>query len=101
MRKSSDQKNVFHENASIFILAVAAVFVSFLFWSVIRPRMDFYNELWGPDYLLVNGRSPYDTSSLNPILPAAWLPMAIGFFFPLGWFPETFALQVWYLFNIF
>ena len=64
------------------------------------PRQDFYNELWGPAYLLAHGQSPYDTSSLDPILPAAWLPMAIGFFFPLGWLPEKFALQVWYIFNI-
>ncbi len=64
------------------------------------PRMDFYNELWGPAYLLVRGRSPYDTSSLNPVLPAAWLPMAIGLFFPLGWLSENAALQVWFIFNI-
>jgi hypothetical protein len=64
------------------------------------PRMDFYNELWGPAYLLVQGKSPYDTASLNPILPAVWFPMAIGFFFPLGWIPETLALQGWFIFNI-
>ena len=38
--------------------------------------------------------------SLNPVLPAVWLPMSIGFFFPLGWLPENLALQVWYIFNI-
>ena len=52
------------------------------------PRKDFYNELWGPAYLLVNGQSPYDTPILDPVLPAVWLPMAIGFFFPLGWLPK-------------
>lgn len=100
MQKSFNHKNTFHAYASIFMLAFVAAFVGYLFWNLMLPRKDFYNELWGPAYLLVRGQSPYDTSSLNPILPAAWLPMAIGFFFPLGWLPEELALQVWYIFNI-
>jgi hypothetical protein len=62
--------------------------------------MDFYNELWGPAYLLIRGQSPYDTAVLNPNLPAAWFPMAIGFFFPFGWLNETTALQAWFALSI-
>ena len=58
--------------------------------------MDFYNELWGPAYLLTHGQSPYDTTSLNTNLPAAWFPMAIGFFFPLGWLSEQNAQLIWF-----
>jgi hypothetical protein len=83
------------------VLALIAAVVGYLFWNLMLPRMDFYNELWGPASLLVRGQSPYDTSSLDPVLPAAWFPMSIGFFFPLGWLPEKLALQIWYVFNIF
>lgn len=71
-----------------------------LFWNLVQPRMDFYNELWAPVYLLVHGQSPYDTTSLNTILPAAWFPMAIGFFFPLGWLPEETANYGWFVFCV-
>jgi hypothetical protein len=101
MQKPLDHKNVFHAYASVFVLTLIAVVVSYLFWNLMLPRKDFYNELWGPAYLLVRGQSPYHTASLDPNLPAAWLPMAIGFFFPLGWLPEKLALQAWYVFNIF
>lgn len=94
------QKRI-HECTSVFVLALISVVVSYLFWNLMLPRMDFYNELWGPASLLVRGQSPYATANLNPVLPAAWLPMSIGFFFLLGWLPEKAALQVWYIFNIF
>jgi hypothetical protein len=95
------QVRAFHKYASMFALALIAFVVIFLFWHLMMPRMDFYNELWAPAYLLIQGKSPYNTASLNPVLPAAWFPMAIGFFFPLGWLAEERALQVWYVFNIF
>jgi hypothetical protein len=97
---SPSQLQAFHSLASVFILALIAFLVGRLYWGLIMPRMDFYNELWGPVYLLVRGESPYATAVLNPELPAAWLPMAIGFFFPLGWLPEDAALQVWYVLTI-
>ena len=100
MQKSLDHKDIFHAYASVFVLILIAAVVGYLFWNLMLPRMDFYNELWGPAYLLVRGQSPYDTASLNPNLPAAWLPMAVGFFFPLGWLSEGLALQVWYIFNL-
>jgi len=101
MQKTLDHKNIFHTYASVFVLTLIGVTVSYLFWNLMLPRKDFYNELWGPSYLLVRGQSPYDTSSLNPVLPPAWFPMAIGFFFPVGWLPEKLALQIWYVFNTF
>lgn len=100
MKKTFDHKNAFQIYASFFVLAVVGVLVSYLFWDFMLPRMDFFNNLWGPAYLLVQGKSPYDTASLNPVLPAVWFPMSIGFFFPLGWLSETLALQVWFIFNI-
>jgi hypothetical protein len=100
MQTSPEQKRLFHARTSVFVLTLISFLVGFLFWRLILPRMDFYNELWVPASLLVRGQSPYDTASLNPVLPAAWLPMAIGFFFPLGWLSEETALRVWYVFNI-
>ena len=100
MQKLPDYGILFHKYASIFVLVLITIVVGGLFWNLTLPRMDFYNELWGPASLLVRGQSPYDTASLNPVLPAAWLPMAIGFFFPLGWLPEYLALKIWYIFNI-
>jgi hypothetical protein len=100
MQKSLVHKNIFHTYASIFMLALVAIIVSKLYWNLMMPRMDFYNELWGPAYMLVHGQSPYNTSSLNPVLPAAWFPMAIGLFFPFGWLSETLALQVWFVFTV-
>src|SRR6266540_164223 len=100
MQKEIDHKNIFHKYASVFVLVLISMAVGYLFWNLMLPRMDFYNELWGPASLLVHGQSPYDTASLDPVLPAAWLPMSIGFFFPLGWLPENLALQIWYVFNI-
>lgn len=79
----------------VFVMGVTAVYLKLL-----PPRKDLYNELWGPAYLLVHGQSPYNTASLNPILPAAWLPMSIGFFAPLGWLSEESALVFWFLFSL-
>lgn len=86
--------------ASILILAVIGLASMVLFWQLATPRKDFYNELWAPAHLLVQGKSPYDTSSLNPELPAAWFPMAIGLFFPFGWLSESVALYTWFVLTI-
>lgn len=42
-------------------------------------------------YLMVRGESPYNASNHTPVLPAAWFPIAIGFFGPLGWIGESIA----------
>lgn len=97
---NEEQARRLSENVSLFVLIFVALAAGWMFRHLLEPRKDFYNELWGPAYLLVHGQSPYDTSSLDPNLPAAWFPMAIGFFFPLGWLTETLALQVWFVLNI-
>ncbi len=95
-----EQLRIFHSLASIFAVALMGFLFANLFGKLVKPRMDFYNELWAPVYLLVHGQSPYDTSSLNTNLPAAWFPMAIGFFFPLGWLTESTAQRVWFIFSL-
>lgn len=85
---------------AFLMLATIGVLFAFQFQTLIKPRMDFYNELWAPAHLMVNRQSPYDTSILNTNLPPAWFPMIIGFFFPLGWLPEEIALKTWFIFNI-
>ena len=100
MIKKLSYGNAFQTYTSIFALTLVAALVSYLFWNLMMPRMDFYNNLWGPVHLLVQGKSPYETTSLNPILPAIWFPMVIGVFFPLGWLSENLSLQVWFIFNI-
>lgn len=66
---------------------------------------DLHNNLWGPARLLVHGQSPYDTRVLQQPadiawLPAVWLPMAIGLFFPLGWLTVYQASQLWLIGSI-
>lgn len=95
-----DEPGIFHSYSSILILGIIAILVADQFWYSPASRGDFYNELWGPATLLRQGKSPYDTSGLNPAQPAGWFPMAIGFFFPLGWLNENVASQVWLVFNI-
>lgn len=92
--------NRFHLYATVVILGLFVLVMSSVFWNILPPRKDLYNELWGPASLLVDGKSPYDTSSLNPELPAAWLPMSIGFFFPIGWMSEESAPLFWLTLNL-
>jgi len=82
---------------TLSILAFMAALFAFFFWRSVQPKADFYNELWGPTYLLVHGQSPYNTVSLHPTHPSGWFPMAIGFFSPLGWLGEDTAMRVWFL----
>lgn len=77
-----------------------ATLVAILFWSYAALRKDFYNNLWAPAYLLMHGKSPYNTRDLNPTLPALWFPMAIGSFSFLGLFNEIIATKIWFLFNV-
>lgn len=89
-----------NKHASILAIIFVAIIIGYVYQGAMVPRKDFYNELWAPAYLLVHQQSPYNTAVLNPELPAAWLPMAIGFFFPLGWLSEELALKCWYVFSI-
>lgn len=85
---------------SILILAGIACLAAAAFWGLGGARKDFYNELWAPAHLLVQGENPYDTSSLESDLPPLWLPPAVGVFAPLGWLPEGIATQVWLLVSL-
>lgn len=90
--------DAFQHIATGVVLAAFIAGVAFIYWNLLPPRKDLYNELWGPAYLLVRGQSPYNTTSLNAELPAAWLPMSIGFFAPIGWLSENTALKFWFIF---
>ena len=72
----------------------------FSFQPISQSQTDFYNNLWAPVHLLVQGESPYNTSSLHPDLPALWMPTAVGFFSALGFFSFDIAQQIWFLLNI-
>jgi len=93
--------NRLHFYGSIFLVLIIALFIGRVYISLLEPRKDFFNELWAPAYLLVHGQSPYDTSMFNPISPAAWLPMSIGFFYWLGWLEDTIALRAWFIASLF
>jgi hypothetical protein len=82
--------------SSILVIALVAFFFAVVYWHLLEPRKDFFNELWAPAYLLIHGKSPYNTSVFNPISPAAWLPMAIGFFSPFGWLGDDIAYHAWF-----
>ena len=87
-------------HASIALLAIIAGLTAILFWRLAALRMDFYNNLWAPAYLLVHRQNPYDTAILHPALPALWFPMAVGFFSPLGLLSETIATKVWFVITV-
>ena len=89
-----------HFYSSVFGMLVVVFFLVRSYWNLIALRMDFYNNLWGPAYLLIHNQSPYDTASLHPILSALWYPMAVGFFFALGLLEETIATKAWFLLNL-
>ncbi len=59
------------------------------------PGWDFRNNLWTPAYLLQNGQSPYRVDLLFEQGRALWMPMAIGFFFPLGLLSLQQTTGVW------
>lgn len=98
--RARKKQQVFHKSAILLILAAMGILFWIEFGRLMMPRADFYNELWAPAWLLVHGQSPYDTAPLDPILPAAWFPMAIGFFSWLGLLDENIALKIWFALNI-
>ncbi len=84
----------------IGLLALMTCLAAAVFWNLGSGRRDFYNELWAPAHLLVQGKNAYDTSSLGTELPPLWLPPALGVFTPLGWLPEEAAGRVWLLLSL-
>jgi hypothetical protein len=97
---SDGSKRKYEKWFSIFIFIVITGIAFLAFIKVSKTKADFYNELWGPASLLLQGKSPYDTTSLKPELPAVWLPMAVGVFSPVGFFSEQVAIKIWLFFNL-
>jgi hypothetical protein len=100
IKLSPQAVEIIQQALTFMVLFCFIVGIALVYWQLLPPRKDLYNELWGPAYLLVRGLSPYDTASLNPVLPAAWLPMSIGFFAPIGWLSENGALAFWFVFSL-
>lgn len=71
-----------------------------MYQPIVRSQTDFYNNLWAPVHLLTQGISPYNTISLQPELPALWMPTAVGLFSFLGFFEFNIAQQIWFLLNV-
>ncbi|MBT3240859.1 MAG: DUF2029 domain-containing protein [Chloroflexi bacterium] len=61
---------------------------------------DFRNNLYLPLELLTNQQSPYAIQSVTSGTNALWLPMAFGFFLPLGFVTFNIASKIWLLLNI-
>lgn len=83
--------------ALLFGLAILAALA---FRGVVSARADFYNNLWAPAHLLLQGANPYDTSSLKAELAPLWLPPAVGAFAPLGWLSAQAAARLWALLSL-
>lgn len=84
---------------ALLLLAVGGVAV----WLIITSRLttwDLRNNLWAPAYLLLHRQNPYDLSSLFELGNAVWMPMALGFFFPVGLLTEYQSSMLWLLLNI-
>lgn len=58
---------------------------------------DFRNNLWGPAFLLSQGRSPYDIDVLFDSGNALWFPMVISLFSPLGLLSLQQASNLWWV----
>ena len=88
-------------NGTIFkivfaILCLTAILgIVWMFSGIGADFGDFLNNLWGPAYLLTHGQSPYNIKILFTDKNAVWLPMIIGFAFPLGWLPRDLAIKLW------
>lgn len=84
---------------SLILLIILSLSFSIVLGRLVGKRNDFYNNLWSPARLLVQGKNPYDASSLDVELAPLWSPMTITLFAPLGWLDEQTATQIWFLLN--
>lgn len=83
----------------IICIIVLSIAMLFILKSPFQPGWDFRNNLWGPAHLMLNHLSPYRVDVLFDNSNAVWLPMAIGVWFPLGYFPLQQASNIWLLIN--
>ncbi len=72
----------------------------FIIYFPYPPGWDFRNNLWAPSFLLVNGQNPYNLTVLYEMGSAVWMPVAIGMFWPLGYFPLQQASNLWWIFTL-
>ena len=96
-----ENKRGFKSLVIVFLVLVLFVLlVLFIMRSTAFIGWDFRNNLWGPTYLLTHNQSPYRIDKLFDLGNAVWLPMAVGLFFPLGFFPLQQASNLWLVSNI-
>jgi hypothetical protein len=83
---------------------VIALIIVFLIWfvpsKIIPISWDFRNNLWGPAYLLVHHRSPYNILIIFQSANAVWMPVIIGLLFLIGYLPLQWASNFWILLNL-
>lgn len=87
----------------VIVGLVALIVLSAAVWFIITQSFtswDFRNNLWGPTYLLLTGRSPYIISQLFTGSNSVWLPTSIGAYLPLGLLPEAQATNLWAVMNV-
>jgi hypothetical protein len=89
---------------TVYLFIIAFLTVVLLIWFIpnkIFPiSWDFRNNLWGPAYLLVHQRSPYNIITIFKSSNAIWMPVLIGLLFPIGYLPLQWASNLWLLLNL-
>ena len=97
---SLNTSHTFNRRVVFILLVILSLSIPAILGQVVSPRKDFHNNLWGPASLFLQGKNPYDTSSLKAELAPLWNPVTLGLFAPLGWLDELVATQIWFLFNV-
>lgn len=85
-------------------LVLIAILVVISLWvlssQAVPVAWDFRNNLWGPAYLLLQGRSPYNIHVIYTGSNAIWMPVIIGALFPVGLLPLQAASNLWLVLNL-
>lgn len=84
----------------ILFLIILTILMWFLSTRIFPVSWDFRNNLWGPSYLLLQQRSPYNIHVIFDGSNAIWLPVIIGLFFPIGFLPSQWASNLWLILNL-
>jgi hypothetical protein len=98
--KDLKERSNSHLYLATFLILVGFILL-FIFILDFPPGWDFRNNLYLPVKLLVEHKSPYNIHVLVKNSNAVWLPMALGFFSPLGFLSLQEASDLWTLINIF
>ena len=90
----------FQKRMKLFVGISALAFLVILFLLPdLQDMGDFYNNCWGPGYLLLHHQSPYNIKQLFEFTNALWMPQFVGAFYWLGAFTKTIAARVWVFIN--